>query len=224
MRVGLAEGCDWRARAVRLDTRGVKFQVDAPEAAWSGEYGIHLLGRHQVLNALFAIAIGMELGLGRPAVARGLAECRPLKMRLELREFNGVQLLDDAYNANADSMIVALQTLRDLPCKGRRVAVLGDMAELGSHSESAHEEVGRRAAELGIGQLFAVGKMASSMARAARDAGLNRVFEFADVATAAAAVKSFVKGGDVVLMKASRAARFERIAELLRAGELVRTN
>jgi UDP-N-acetylmuramoyl-tripeptide--D-alanyl-D-alanine ligase len=224
VRVGFAAGSDWRARGLRFDTHGVKFQVDAPEAAFSGEYRIHLLGRHQVVNALFAIAIGMELGLGRAAVARGLAECRPPKMRLELWEGNGVRLLDDAYNANADSTVVALQTLQDLPCKGRRVAVLGDMAELGAHSESAHEEVGRRAAELGVGQLFAVGKMAPVMARAARDAGLNRVFEFADVETAAAAVKSFVKAGDVVLLKASRAMRLERIAELLRAGEAVRTN
>jgi len=76
-----------------------------------------------------------------------------------------VRILDDAYNANADSMLAALQTLQELPCKGRRVAVLGDMAELGAHSEAAHEEVGRRAAELGVGQLFAIGKMAPVMAR-----------------------------------------------------------
>jgi UDP-N-acetylmuramoyl-tripeptide--D-alanyl-D-alanine ligase len=224
VRVGFAAGNDWHARAVRLDMHGVTFQVDGPEAELSGEYRIQLLGRHQVVNALFAIAVGMEFGLGRAAVTRGLAECRPPKMRLELWEFNGVRLLDDAYNANTDSMMVALQTLRDLPCKGRRVAVLGDMAELGVHSESAHEEVGRRVAELGVGQLFAVGKLAPVMARAARDAGLNRVFEFADVETAASAVKSFVKAGDVVLLKASRATRIERIAELLRAGEAVRTN
>ena len=224
VRVGFAEGCDWRARAARLDTRGVTFQVDGPEVEMSGEYRIQLLGRHQVVNALLAIAVGMELGLGRASVARGLAECRPSKMRMELWEFNGVRLLDDAYNANADSMVVALQTLRDLPCKGRRVAVLGDMAELGAHSESAHEEVGRRVVELGVDQLFAVGTMAPVTARAARGAGLNRVFEFADVETAASAVKSFVKAGDVVLLKASRATRIERIAELLRAGEAVRTN
>ena len=224
VRVGFAEGCDWRARAARLDTRGVTFQVDGPEVEMSGEYRIQLLGRHQVVNALLAIAVGMELGLGRASVARGLAECRPSKMRMELWEFNGVRLLDDAYNANADSMLVALQTLRDLPCKGRRVAVLGDMAELGAHSESAHEEVGRRVVELGVDQLFAVGKMAPVTARAARGAGLNRVFEFADVETAASAVKSFVKAGDVVLLKASRATRIERIAARLRAGEAVRTN
>jgi UDP-N-acetylmuramoyl-tripeptide--D-alanyl-D-alanine ligase len=224
VRVGFAAGNDWRARGVRLDKQGARFQVEGPNTDFAGEYRIHLLGRHQVVNALFAIVIGMELGLSRAEVARGLAECRPAKMRLELWEQSGVRVLDDAYNANADSVVAALQTLLELPCKGRRVAVLGDMAELGAHSEAAHEEIGRRAAELGVGQLFAVGKMAPVMGRAARGAGLNRVFEFADVDTAAAAVKSFVKRGDVVLLKASRATRLERIGEVLRAGEAGRRN
>src|ERR1035437_7472244 len=224
VRGGFTAGNDWRARGVLLDKQGARFQVDGPNTDFAGEYRIHLLGRHQVVNALFAIAIGIELGLSRAEVARGLAECRPAKMRLELWEQSGVRVLDDAYNANADSVVAALQTLRELPCKGRRVAVLGDMAELGAHSEAAHEEIGRRAAELGVGQLFAVGKMAPVVGRAARDAGLNRVFEFADVDTAAAAVKSFVKRGDVVLLKASRASRLERIGEVLRAGEAGRRN
>jgi len=219
VRVGFAATNDWRVRGLRLDTQGVRFQVDGPKAEFAGEYRIHLLGRHQAVNALFAIAVGMELGLNRTEIARGLAECRPPKMRLELWEHDGVRVLDDAYNANADSVEAALQTLRELPCKGRRVAVLGDMAELGAHSEAAHEEIGRRAAELGVGQLFAVGKMAPAMGRGARGADLNRVFEFADVDTAAAAVKSFVKSGDVVLLKASRATRLERIGEVLRSGE-----
>jgi UDP-N-acetylmuramoyl-tripeptide--D-alanyl-D-alanine ligase len=222
IRVGFAASNDWCARGLRLDKQGVRFQVDGPRADFAGEYRIHLLGRHQVVNALFAIAVGIELGLNRAEIARGLAECGPSKMRLELWEHDGVRVLDDAYNANADSVGAALQTLRELPCKGRRVAVLGDMAELGAHSEAAHEEIGRRAAELGVGQLFAVGKMAPVVARGARDAGLNRVFEFADLETAAAAVKSFVKSGDVVLLKASRATRLERIAEVLRAGSAAR--
>jgi UDP-N-acetylmuramoyl-tripeptide--D-alanyl-D-alanine ligase len=224
VRVGFAAANKWRARGVRLDKQGVRFHVDGPEADFSGEYRIHLLGRHQVVNALFAVAIGMELGLGRADVAQGLAECRPPKMRLELWEVGGVSLLDDTYNANADSMLAALRTLQELPCKGRRVAVLGDMAELGAHSEAAHAETGRQAAELGIAQLFAVGGMAAVMGRAARAAGLNRVFEFADVETAAVAVRSFIKPGDLVLVKASRAMRLERIAELLRTGEAVRKN
>jgi UDP-N-acetylmuramoyl-tripeptide--D-alanyl-D-alanine ligase len=224
VRVGVSDGNDWRVRALRNVKPGVAFVVEAPRPDFGGEYRINLLGRHQVVNALFAIALGAELGLSREQIARGLAECQPARMRLQLWEHNGVQVLDDAYNANADSMVAALQTLQDLPCKGRRVAVLGDMAELGAHSEAAHEEVGRRAAELGVGQLFAVGLMASTMARGAREAGLNRVFEFADVDTAGAAVRSFLKQGDVLLLKASRAARLERIADLLRAGDSGRRN
>jgi len=215
--VGLTDGNDWRVRSLRLDKQGATFRVDAPRAEHGGEYRVQLLGRHQVVNALFAIAVGAELGLNRAEIQSGLAECEPAKMRLQLWEFGGVRELDDAYNANADSMLAALQTLQELPCKGRRVAVLGDMAELGAHSESAHAEVGRRAAQLGVGQLFAVGKMAPVMAQAAREAGLNRVIELADVESAAAALKSFLKTGDVVLLKASRATRLERITAVLRA-------
>jgi UDP-N-acetylmuramoyl-tripeptide--D-alanyl-D-alanine ligase len=217
VRVGTTNGNDWRASDIRMDKGGMTFRVNAPKADFSGEYRLQLLGRHQAVNALLAIGVGMELGLGRAEIERGLAECQPPKMRLQLWEANGVRVLDDAYNANADSMLAALQTLHDLPCKGRRVAVLGDMAELGAHTESAHEEVGRRAAESGIGQLFAVGRMAPVMARAAREAGLHRVLEFGDVETAAAAVKSFLKPGDLLLLKASRSARLERIAEALRS-------
>jgi UDP-N-acetylmuramoyl-tripeptide--D-alanyl-D-alanine ligase len=224
VRVGVTEQNDWRAGNIRTDKQGACFRVTAPQNQFSGDYRINLLGRHQVTNALLAMAVGAELGLSRAEIERGLAECQPPRMRMQLWESNGVRVLDDAYNANADSMLAALQTLQDIPCKGRRVAVLGDMAELGAHSEAAHVEVGRCAAESGVGQLFAVGQMAPVMARAAREAGLNRVFEFLDVEAAAPAVKSFVKAGDVVLLKASRATHLERIVELLRPADAGRKN
>jgi UDP-N-acetylmuramoyl-tripeptide--D-alanyl-D-alanine ligase len=224
VRVGLAEHNDWRARGVRLCKDGVTFRVSGPQAAYAGSYKIHLLGRHQVINALFAIAIGAEMGLEAADIARGLASCKPPKMRMQLWEFNGIKVLDDAYNANADSMLAALRTLQELPCKGRRVAVLGDMAELGGHSEAAHEEVGGQAARLGVGQLFAIGRMASALARGARAAGLNRIMEFGDVEAAAAAVRGFLRPGDVVLLKASRATRLERLSEIILGGEAARKN
>lgn len=224
VRVGAEEQNDWRATNIRTDKQGVSFRVTAPRTEFSGDYRVNLLGRHQVMNALLAMAVGAEFGLSRSEIERGLAECQPPKMRMQSWESNGVRVLDDAYNANTDSMLAALQTLQDMPCKGRRVAVLGDMAELGSHSEAAHLEVGRRAAESGVGQLFAVGQMAAVMARAARAAGLNRVFEFVDVESAATAVKSFVKAGDVVLLKASRATHLERIVEQLRSADAGRKN
>ncbi len=219
IRVGLNAGNDWRARNLQLEKSGMEFQVDAPDAAFSGAYQISLLGRHQVQNALFALAVGAELGLNPAELARGLAECQAAKMRLQVWDWSGVHVLDDAYNANTDSMLAALQVLQELPCTGRRVAVLGDMAELGAHSASAHAEVGRRVAELGIGQLIAVGKMAGVMGQAARDAGLNRVIELVDAEAAVTTLKAFLKAGDMVLLKASRSSRLERITQALRAGD-----
>jgi UDP-N-acetylmuramoyl-tripeptide--D-alanyl-D-alanine ligase len=224
LRVGLTGGNDWRASDLQLEKSGVKFQVDAPDAAFSGPYQIRLLGRHQVQNALFALAVGAELGLNPAELARGLVECQAAKMRLQVWDWGGVHVLDDAYNANTDSMLAALQVLQELPCRGRRVAVLGDMAELGVHSERAHAEVGRRVAELGIGQLIAVGKMAGVMGQAARDAGLNRVIELVDAEAAVTTLKSFLKAGDTVLLKASRSSRLERITQALRAGESAKRN
>ena len=217
VRVGAGELNDWRAKGIRLDKQGVTFQVTAPDAALNGEYRVNLLGRHQAVNALLALAAGAELGLTRTELARGLAACKPVKMRLQLWEANGVRVLDDAYNANADSTLAALETLCGLPLQGRRVAVLGDMAELGEQGAAAHAEVGRRVAELKIGQLFTVGKNAAVTAQAARAAGLTRVIEFNEVEAAAQVMKGFLKPGDVVLLKASRSARFERIVATLKA-------
>ncbi|MFO1488646.1 MAG: UDP-N-acetylmuramoyl-tripeptide--D-alanyl-D-alanine ligase [Verrucomicrobiota bacterium] len=217
LRVGAGKGNDWRVTTVRHEKQHLVFQVGAPLKDFSGDYQIRLLGRHQAVNALFAIALGAELGLSPAEIRRGLELCEPAKMRNQLWEVAGVQLLEDCYNANADSMLAALQTLMDLPCKGRRIAILGDMAELGAASEAAHAEVGRRAAELGVGQLIAVGRMAGVMAGGARSLDLNRVFEFPDVEAAAQAAKDYVKAGDLVLLKASRSTRLERIAEALRS-------
>jgi UDP-N-acetylmuramoyl-tripeptide--D-alanyl-D-alanine ligase len=219
VRVGCGEKNDWRAEKIRLDKSGSTFRVQTAKENF-GECRINLLGRHQVTNALLAITVGAEFGLSRDEICDGLVACQPPKMRLQFWEANGVRVLDDAYNANADSTIAALETLCDLPLQGRRVAVLGDMEELGAHSESAHAEIGARAAELKIGQLFAIGKMAGILAKAARDGGLTRVIEFENVEAAMKAVKSFLKAGDVVLLKASRASRLERIAEILKSEKL----
>jgi UDP-N-acetylmuramoyl-tripeptide--D-alanyl-D-alanine ligase len=211
----LNEGNDYRAAAIRSGDSGSVFEVRCRRAQWDGQYRIQLLGRHQVANALLALAVGAELDLDAAQIQRGLAACAPSKMRLQLSRAGGVRVLDDAYNANADSMLAALETLRALPCPGRRVAVLGDMAELGESSGPAHAEVGRRAAELGLDQLFAVGTRAAETAAAARKGGLRNVAEFLDVEDAARAVNEFARQGDVVLVKASRAMRLERITETL---------
>jgi UDP-N-acetylmuramoyl-tripeptide--D-alanyl-D-alanine ligase len=215
--IGLNIGNQWRASDIRLDEKGARFEILAPNLKFCGEYEIRLLGQHQVVNATFAIALGAELGLSRAEIQRGLIECQPAKMRLQPWFWNGVCILNDAYNANADSMAVALKTLRDLPCAGRRVAVLGDMAELGDHSTAAHQEIGRLAVELNINKLIAIGSRAGTTATAARAAGMADVNEFAEPIEALETVRKFLKTGDVMLLKASRSARLERLTDALKA-------
>ena len=117
IRVGFGDDNDWRAANVRLDKNGLTFRVEAPRTEFNGEYRVNLLGRHQAVNALLALAVGAELGLDPAAARAGLADCPPPKMRLQFWEANGVRVLDDAYNANADSTLAALETLCALPCK-----------------------------------------------------------------------------------------------------------
>jgi UDP-N-acetylmuramoyl-tripeptide--D-alanyl-D-alanine ligase len=210
-----AAGNAWTIKDVRADQSGSHFSVIAPSQEFSGEYRVNLLGRHQVTNAALAIAVAAELGLSAPEIRRGLALCQPPKMRLQVSECRGVRILNDAYNANADSMLAALQTLNEFPCTGRRIAVLGDMAELGEHSQEAHLEVGRRTAELGVAELVTVGRMARLTAQAAREAGMRGVTECLDVAEATAALKNIAREGDVILLKASRITGLERVSESL---------
>ena len=216
VKVGAGPDNEWRATNVRLMENGYRFSVTAPDAAYDGEYELRLLGRPQVLNALLAIAVGAALGLERQAIAEGLLACKPSKMRMELSRLGGVQLLNDAYNANADSTRVAFETLAELPVRGRRVAVLGDMAELGPHARGGHEEMGRLAAQLKIGTLFAIGQQAETTVAAARSAGLKDTEAVMNLEELAGVLKRFLREGDALLLKASRTARLEKLVELLR--------
>jgi UDP-N-acetylmuramoyl-tripeptide--D-alanyl-D-alanine ligase len=209
VRVGLGQANDWRAQAIQPHDGGLTFQCLGPRADFDGEYRLGLLGQHQATNALLVIAMAAELGLRADAVRRGLAACKPPKMRLQVWEANGVRVLDDSYNANADSM-------RAAPCAGRRVAVLGDMAELGTYTASAHREVGQLAAQMGVARLIAVGHWARETVAAAVASGLRDVHEFSDLLTATRAVRNLVEPGDLVLLKASRSAELDRLGNLLR--------
>ena len=211
--VGLNSGNDWRAEAVRVLPNGVVFRAVGDMA---GEYRLRLLGRHQVANALLAMAVAAELGVPEEIVQAGLAGCRPPQRRLQLSEANGIRILDDAYNANADSVNASLGVLADLPCDGRRILVLGSMAELGEGTRAAHEEAGQGAAELGIDVLMAVGEEAEATVAAARVAGLDDAVAFGNNVTAGERLCEYAQPGDVVLLKGSRAARLEEVGEYLR--------
>jgi UDP-N-acetylmuramoyl-tripeptide--D-alanyl-D-alanine ligase len=218
IRVGVGAENQFRAENIRFSENGVQFTVVSASAEINGAYQLRLLGRHQVVNALFAIALGAELGLSHKQIECGLAECAAPKMRLQYWNLDGIGLLEDCYNANTDSMLASLETLHEMRCRGRRVAVLGDMGEQGDASLEAHLEVGRHVPGSGVDQLFTVGKWASHIAAAAREAGLTAVQSFSDADSAGPAVRDFVRQGDVVLVKASRSMRLERISEILKNG------
>jgi UDP-N-acetylmuramoyl-tripeptide--D-alanyl-D-alanine ligase len=215
IRAGLEPGNPWRAENIRYQAGRQHFDLQSPDGHIGGEFEIQMLGRAQVGNAVLAAAVGAHLGLNRQEIADGLRDCRPAKMRMELLEFSGVRILNDAYNANADSTRVALVTMAELPVRGRRIVVLGDMAELGEHTHAAHLEVGRLAAELEMDQLIAVGRFAEVTARAARDSGMSDVRICRSADAAGALLSESVRPDDLVLLKGSRTSRLEQILDYL---------
>jgi UDP-N-acetylmuramoyl-tripeptide--D-alanyl-D-alanine ligase len=135
-------------------------------------------------------------------------------MRLQLQQVNGVTLLNDAYNANPNSMRAALETISSLPKPGRRVAVLGEMRELGESSAKYHREIGEFAATCGLDLLVCVGEGGAAIAEGARSGGLSQdsVKTYADATTAAGQLKGSFREGDVVLLKGSRGVKLEEVA------------
>jgi UDP-N-acetylmuramoyl-tripeptide--D-alanyl-D-alanine ligase len=213
--VGLGETCDWRAGELQPDGQGTTFTVAGPVPAFNGVWRIGLLGRHQVVNALLALAAAAELGV-EPARARpALALCAPPKMRLQPTVVNGVVVINDAYNANAASTTAALETLCGLPCAGRRVAVLGEMGELGGFAADAHAQAGTLAARSGLDCFVTLGPLAELAANAARQAGLAAVYSCASLEEVGQLLRDYLRAGDVLLLKASRAAALERVAGML---------
>jgi UDP-N-acetylmuramyl pentapeptide synthase len=166
-----------------------------------------------VQNALLAVAAGRAFGLSIEECAAGLAAAPLTKARLQIKEIGGVQFLDDSYNANPDSMKAALRTLVELDAEGKRIAVLGEMRELGADSERGHREVGETAATLGVDQLITIGDAAELIAEAARTAGLDKVSSARSTGEAARLLGEIAEPGDLVLIKGSRAARTEEVIE-----------
>ncbi len=170
-------------------------------------------GLHMVQNALLAVAAGRAFGVPLEECAIGLATAPLTKARLQIKEVNGVQFLDDSYNANPDSMKAALRTLIELAADGKRIAVLGEMRELGTESQHSHEEVGQEAAALGVDQLVGIGPMGEVIANAAKNAGLEKSSAVGSTSDAAELLIDIAEPGDLILIKGSRLARTEDVIE-----------
>lgn len=197
LRARFALSSPWGAATIRLDVRGL----------------------HQVLNAGLAAAVALVLGVPLDDVALGLEAARGASWRMQLEHSPaGVVVLNDAYNASPATVEAALRSFAHLPVIGRRVAVLGEMLELGSFAAREHDRLGGLAADLGVDALVAVGDGARPVAAGARRAGIEDVAEVGSVRDALSAVVERVRPYDAVLVKGSRAVGLEVVADALVSG------
>ena len=211
-----------RAADVRLDDLGrPSFTLLTPQG--SAPVTLRLHGAHNVPNALAAAALAGELGLGLADIADGLcAAVARSRWRMEVhRRGDGVTVINDAYNANPESVRAAVAALSHLARDGRAFAILGHMAELGASSPASHEDVGEFAARADLAGLIAVGEEAAPMLAGARRvrSWTGEALAVPDGAAALDALANQLKPGDVVLVKASRAVHLEGVAAVLARGD-----
>ncbi|WP_405732041.1 UDP-N-acetylmuramoyl-tripeptide--D-alanyl-D-alanine ligase [Streptomyces sp. NBC_01537] len=219
---GEAPDADVQARDVRLNERGqAVFTLVTPTGC--SEVTLRLYGEHHVSNALAAAAVARELGMPVAEIATALSEAGTLsRWRMEVTERpDGVTVVNDAYNANPDSMRAALRALAAMGRGHRTWAVLGEMAELGGESLAEHDAVGRLAVRLNVSKLVAVGgREAAWLQMGAYNEGSwgEESVHVSDAEAAIDLLRSELRPGDVVLVKASRSAGLERVAAALLDG------
>ena len=205
------EDADVCALNIRQEGDGMTFTLEDGEEDTT-EVHIPAMGRHNVANALAAYAAATRLGLSAKKVIAGLEQFQQTGMRQKVVHSKGVDVIEDCYNANPDSMKAALAMFREYPCK-RRFALLGDMLELGEMSGPAHAEAGRQAAEYGVDVLLCYGPESARMAEAASAAGV-KAAHVASYREAADALLSQMQPGDALLVKASRGMALEKALEI----------
>jgi UDP-N-acetylmuramoyl-tripeptide--D-alanyl-D-alanine ligase len=209
-------------RATEIEDRGLD-GMKARVATPSGERVLTtpLLGRGNLSNVLAAVAVSLELGVDLDDVAARVATLSPASRRGAVRALKaGIRLIDDSYNSSPSALRRALDVLAHDRSGGRRVAVLGEMLELGEHALDLHRQCGRAVAEAGIARLFVVGgDAARALGESATDAGLpaGAVAAFADSETAAPAVVAAIEAGDTILVKGSRGIRTDVVADRIAA-------
>ena len=207
-----------RAEAARsMDGRGMRFTLRA--GARRCPVRLRFLGRHNISNAVGAAALALGLGVRLAAIRRGLEKARPYTMRMEADSWRGAGIINDAYNANPASMAVALKTLAAMAGKGAKIAVLGDMFELGKASRREHRELGKRAAKERIDRLYLLGPQAKIVKAGALGAGMSeeKIIIGENQDAIARQLRAHIKKGDWLLIKGSRGMKMEKVLDQLKA-------
>jgi len=212
---------DFFAQNIRVELGGTYFDVVYKGTVYS-DFFIPVSGRHNVWAALYAFAVATLEGLSPEQIKNGLLQFRGADMRQQIEYFGEMTILEDCYNASPESMRAAIDVLCECtPTESRRVAVLGDMLELGKNSIKLHRAVGEYLQSRGIDLLVAVGNDGVEIAQGAVAAGLDpaKVLLFIDRSNTESIVKglaSCIKAGDTILFKASRGVRLERVITSLK--------
>ena len=206
------KNCDLVAENIKnLGIDGTKFTVSVDGE--NHEVYVKIPGVHNVYNALIAIAVGRNYNIPMKDIIEGIRGFVLTSMRMEIRDYNGVTVINDCYNASPDSMRAALSVLHDMKAK-RRIAVLGDVLEMGTFAEKALYEVGLSIEDMDM--LVTVGDNSRFIARGASFAGIKNTKSFKTNREAIDCLKEYLKPGDAVLVKASRGMRFEQIVDALK--------
>ena len=214
IRAGLKLG-DLQARNIEHTDKGANFTL--AYGADSRRVALPVHGEHMVTNACLAAAVGVGLGLTLEECEAGLAKTTIPGNRLKIQRLGRVLVINDAYNANPDSMVAALRTATHFAVKGRRVAALGRMGELGEQSEIGHRQVGRAVVECEFDHLVTVGDEARLMAEAANSAGLKSTKQAKTHEQAIEALLEYLEPGDLLLVKGSLSSAMDRIVAGLEA-------
>ena len=214
---GSGDGLDYTARDLDSDNVGhLSCRIKTPRSQFQAD--IPALGSHMIYPTLMAAAAAEALGMAPDEIVRGIGAFLPTKMRMNIIRCKGdIVILNDAYNANPQSMRAAAAVLGDAGQKRHKVAVVGDMKELGAGSEQFHRAVGGYFAQAGADRLIAVGDLARFMAQGAKDAGLEQADYFPTLDEAKNALSREVRAGATILVKASRSMAFEKIVDFLLA-------
>lgn len=200
---------DIRADNIAIESASASFVIDAN--GQRAEVLLPVPGRHMVLNALMAVAVGVNEGMPLDIIAQGLSEAKLSGGRLQKREFGGVVIIDDTYNANPDSTLAAIQCLAEMNCDGRRFAVIGGMAELGAISEPEHRKIGAEAVDLGIDFILSVGGMAVQVDEGAKEGNKGHSQFFDEHKECAEFINNEASSGDLILIKGSRSSAMENV-------------
>ena len=206
-----AENADVRAVDIAPAGTGTSFTLVDKEFG-KFEVTIPTAGRHTVYDALAAYAAATRLGLDAARAAAALADYRTTGMRQNIVEKQGVTIIEDCYNASPDSMKAALSVLHDLPVQGRRIALLGDMLELGDATETGHRQTGEWAAGAGVDLLIAYGPLSAAMAEAAKEKEVS-VIHCQTAQEVVQCLQQNVHPGDALLAKASHAMGLENVLQ-----------